>query len=225
MGVYAVMLPGDAALVTLNPIWKKPDGIHAAISTNQLEWIKEVVPMLRANGARWIFVQCEIPAMGPNRKRNTSKLTLENGQQVIDILAKLNIDLFLTAEFHSMTTYTQSGKRPLHIAHGGRLVAGHANWLRIETYDDRIEMTLKALEGTAENTNGQDPIWNPSRLGRAPNTITLCKEVGIVGRATLHADGTVTGQSGFLADGMSFMPNGLEPGDCGYPMEAVGLID
>lgn len=218
-GVYAAMLSGDAALVTLNPIWKRPDGIHAAISTTQLKWMEDVVPTLRARGARWIFVQCEIPAMGPNRERGTSKLILENGRQVLDLLTKLNVDLFLTAEFHSMTAYTQAGKRPLHIAHGGSLATGHANWLRIETYDDRIELTLKALEGTVTNTNGQSPIWNPSNtITRVANTITLCKTPGIVGRATLHADGTVTGQSGFLTDGMEFMPTGLEPGNCQYPI-------
>lgn len=215
---YATKLPGDAALITLNPIWKRLDGIHAAVSNAQLRWIRDIVPVLRKQGARWIFVQCEIPAIGPNRERKTSKLILDNGQTVLDLLFELNVDLFLTAEFHSMTTYTYHGKRPMHIAHGGRLIDGHANWLRIETYNDRIELTLNALEGKTFNKNGQDSIWSANG-NNAPSTISLCKTPGVVGRATLYIDGTIMDQTGFLADGMVFMPKGLVPGNCKYPLD------
>jgi hypothetical protein len=149
----------------------------------------------RANGVRWFLVQSEIPAIGPNRKSGTSGLLLENGDQVWRRFAKMGVDLFLAAEFHSDTTHTRGGLTPVQVVHGGRHL--RASWLVIDEYQDELQLTLMASRGSQV---GDGTIWSTfcnARLPRHP----IPGRQKITGTMTIHADGTTSDRTGRLQEG------------------------
>jgi hypothetical protein len=186
---------GRVGIITLDPIMKTPDGIVARISDSDLDWMHDKIHHWRANGVRWFLVQSEIPAIGPNRKSGTSGLLLENGDQVWRRFAKMGVDLFLAAEFHSDTTHTRGGLTPVQVVHGGRHL--RASWLVIDEYQDELQLTLMASRGSQV---GDGTIWSTfcnARLPRHP----IPGRQKITGTMTIHADGTTSDRTGRLQEG------------------------
>lgn len=193
---YAQRL-GDLGLITIDPVLKRPNGTHVRVSQTQRAWMREVVLELRANGVRWIAVQCEVPARGPNRARGSSRLLLENADAFWNLLIDLDVDLLLSAEYHAMTTHTNGGRTPVQVVHGGSMRGAHANWLVIDTFDDRLELQLKAIEG---DVTGAWKIWSPSRH-RAPSRIAMGQATS-VGTMVINADGSTSRRTGYLREGI-----------------------
>lgn len=195
---YAARL-GDVGLVTLDPFDKTPAGTRVRITGRQLRWLRTAVASLRSRGARWIVVQCEIPALGPNRETRSSGLTLRNGRRLWRVLEDLEVDLLLSAEFHAMTARSAGGRAPVQVVHGGSLRWASVNYLVIKTYEDRVELVLKQVPGRTKIGNGT--IWAPS-LHRAPNRIRVSPKAERVGTLTLHEDGRLSNRSGYLLEGI-----------------------
>lgn len=187
---------GRVGIITLDPVMKRSDGIVARIRHSDLEWMRDKIAHWRSNGATWFLVQSEIPAIGPNRAIGSSRLLLRNGDQVWRRFARMGVDLFLAAEFHNDTTHTRAGKTPVQVVHGGRHL--RASWLVIDEYDDHLQLTLMASRGTHE---GDTTIWSPSCKGRLPRH-PLPGTPKVIGRMTIHADGTTSDRTGRLQEGI-----------------------
>lgn len=194
---YAARL-GDLGLITLDPIDRTPSGTQVQITSRQMRWLRSAVKDLRARGARWIVVQSEIPALGPNRQFASSGLTLTNGARLWRVLDDLNVDLLLSGEFHDMTTRTNAGRAPVQVVHGGSLRRGAVNYLVITTYPGRVELQLKRMGGRMEGTA---EIWAPS-LHRAAQPIRISRKAELVGALTIHKDGSLSNRSGYLLEGI-----------------------
>jgi len=188
---------GRVGIITFDPIVKRRTGIVARIPRSDLEWARGKIANWRLNGVKWILAQSEIPAIGPNRRSGSSGLLLQNGTKVWHAFASMGVDLFLTAEFHADTTHTRGGRTPVEVVHGGRHL--RASWLVIDEYDDRLELTLMASKGSEV---GDATIWSPSCNARLPRH-PLPGTPHTTGRMTIHADGTLSGRTGRLKEGIS----------------------
>lgn len=194
---YAARL-GAVGLVTLDPIERDGSGISARISRQQLRWLRRAVADLRSRGVRWVFVQTEIPARGPNRAVASSELMLDNGRQLWRTLKELDVDLLLSGEFHRMTAHSNGGRTPVQVVHGGSLRRGKVNYLVITTFADRVELQLKRMRA---QVHGTSTLWAPSRH-RAPRHVTVSPRTKQVGKLTIHADGSLSRRSGYLREGL-----------------------
>jgi hypothetical protein len=187
---------GDVGIITLDPIKRTSSGIVARIRRSDLDWMRDKIAHLRANGVQWFLVQSEIPAIGPNRRSGTSGLLLRNGDEVWRRFARMGVDLFLAAEFHNDTTHTRGGKTPVQVVHGGRHL--RASWLVIDEYDDHLQLTLRASRGSHV---GDATIWSASCNGRLPRH-PVPGTPKVTGTMTIHADGTTSGRTGRLQEGI-----------------------
>jgi len=187
---------GDVGIITLDPIKRTSSGIVARIRRSDLDWMRHRIAHWRSNGVQWFLVQSEIPAIGPNRRSGTSGLLLRNGDEVWRRFARMGVDLFLAAEFHNDTTHTRGGKTPVQVVHGGRHL--RASWLVIDEYDDHLQLTLMASRGSHV---GDATIWSTSCNGRLPRH-PVPGTPKVTGTMTIHADGTTSGRTGRLQEGI-----------------------
>jgi hypothetical protein len=194
---YATMLPGRVGLVTLDPMLRQDGRIVARVGAAQEEWLGRTLRALRADGARHLIVQVEVPPLGPNRSDHSSDMVLENGERIYDICAQAGVDLILSAEFHAITTTTNHRRKPVQIVHGGQLYQAHVNYLVIDVFDNRLEITAKGMTGERSQLGA---FWAPHRH-RAPGTLTMHRATTVLGRATLR-DGRLVNRSGYLTEGI-----------------------
>lgn len=193
------MLPGDVGLVTLDPIAKWHDGTRVRISGVQMRWLEATLTEFRDMGIEHLIVQCEVPAIGPNREFGTSSLELENADRLWGMLADHEVDLLLAGEFHDMTTYTADGTTPVQVVHGGTMRHARANYLVIDTFDDgHLELQLKRMTG---ELTGTAKIWAPGHV-RVRNRLEFAPGADVVGTMTIDGDGTVLDRSGYLDEGV-----------------------
>lgn len=194
---YATRI-GDVGVVTLFPFEKDASGVVARLSRSDIRWMRRRIAALRRQGARWVFVQSEIPLIGPNRGRRTSGLLVGNGTAAWRALRRLDVDLILAAEFHVETTHSDRGTTPLHIVHG-RATRGDAAYLVIDVHrgrNARLELRMRQLPGRRA---GSSRLWATDRR-RAPTRPVTGVRPRQLGRATVWPDGTVTGRTGVLRD-------------------------
>lgn len=188
---------GDVGLVTLDPFVRRADGVHVRIGVEQLRWLDRVLGRLSRAGARHLIVQCEIPAVGPNRRFASSGLLLDNGDRLWRTLRSHDVDLLLAGEFHVPTTHSTGGRAPVQVVHGGRMSSARVNYLVITTFTDRIELELKAMRGHV----GDGALWSSWRA-RVPARIEIDDDAVVVGTMTIHADGQLSHRTGYLRDGV-----------------------
>lgn len=196
-GSYAKMLPGRVGLVTLDPVVAYDGRFHVRIGGPQVRWLRSTLAALRDDGARWLIVQVEPPMIGPNHRSHSSGLLLENGRFLWGLAANHGVDLVLASEFHAVTAHSAGGRTPLQVVHGDQLYRAEANYLVIDVYDDRLELALRTMRGTRDQLY---QFWAPA-WARAPGVLRMPTSSQTVGRATLHADGRLTGRSGPLTEG------------------------
>jgi hypothetical protein len=197
---YASVLGGgNVGLVTLDPIAKWHDGTHVRISGVQLRWLDETLAEFTDRGVEHLIVQCEVPALGPNREFGTSSLELENADDVWDVLVAHDVDLLLSGEFHDMTTHTNGGAAPVQVVHGGTMRHARANYLVIDVFDDgHIELALRRMSG---EVTGTGRIRAPGHV-RAWNKLQMTSGAEVVGAMRIGPRGAVTDRSGFLEEGV-----------------------
>ncbi|HSK91674.1 MAG TPA: hypothetical protein VK875_10205 [Euzebyales bacterium] len=197
---YATMLEGGrVGLVSLDPVARVDGVVRARIGRAQMAWLDEVLDDLRSRGADFLIVQSEIPARGPNRAVASSRMLLENGDALWDLLAAHGVDLLLSGEFHDMTTHTNDGRTPVQVVHGGQLYRGTVSYLRIDVHEDRLTLRLRAMDGTRDTASPQ--VWAPSRF-RARRDVRLRPGVRDAGTMTIWSDGRLTNRSGRLREGI-----------------------
>ena len=194
---YATMIGNDVGFVSLDPFARRDDGMHARIGTVQMRWLDETLRDLRQRGARHLLVQCETPALGPNRGSRSSRLVLENGAQLWRLLDRRGVDVLLTSEFHEVTTRTDGGETPVQVVHGAQLYHATANYLVIRTFHDRIELELKRMTGKKTGRRRFPTVNRP----RPIDGIRMYRGAQVVGTMTIHRDGGLSDRSVFLTEG------------------------
>lgn len=185
---------GNVGVLMLDPFVQWRSGVHALINRRDRRWIADRVAAWRDAGVDWVLVASEVPAIGPNRERRSSGVLLRNGGRVWDLLQSLGVDVLLAGEFHADTARSAGGATPLQVVHGGRHM--RSSWLQIDAYGaDRLELTLWQSRGAAA---GRGEIWATTyqRLNNGPRA----GRPTVTGRATVHADGRLTGREGALAE-------------------------
>lgn len=183
---------GPVGILTLDPFHRWRIGVVPVVSEADRYWLRRRVGEMRANGVRWVIVQCEIPTRDDNNRRGTSALSLRNGEQVDRLLRELGVDLYLTAEFHADTVHTNAGRKPVQIVHGGS--QGRASWLNIAVFDNRLDLEL--WESVGGHT-GNARLWAMSnaRAWARP----FAGQPRLRGSATLWRAGGLTRRTGWLA--------------------------
>jgi hypothetical protein len=192
---YATMI-GDVGFVSLDPFAKLVSGIHVRIGNRQMRWLDTALDDLRDQGARFLIVQCEVPAVTPVRQSHSSRLTLGNGDDLWQLLAEHDVDLLLTAEFHELNTLSNDGATPVQIVHGGQMYRGNVSYVVIHTFDDRMELQLKRMYG---RQTGTGKLWAPS-LVRATDGLRMYRGARVVGTMTIHKDGSVSDRTGEMRE-------------------------
>ncbi|MGH8869902.1 MAG: metallophosphoesterase family protein [Actinomycetes bacterium] len=199
---YSVRL-GPLLLITVNPFWKWDDGIHARIGGAQLDWLDQQIATARANGVDHVLVQSEIPVLDPNRVSGSSELLLEGRRDSAfwKTLVRDQVDVLLAAEFHDMTTYSNSATTPVQVVHGANMGSARANYLVIRVYADRLELELKQMSGTVTDTNR---LWQTSTQ-RPPRGVRMNTGATTVGTMTIDKTTnppTLANRTGFLREGI-----------------------
>lgn len=197
-GSYATVLPGGIGLITLDPILKEGNLLVAKIGGPQERWLINTLEDFNADpNVDHVFVQVEIPPLGPNRDFHTGGQTLRNGARIWDILVDHDVDLILGAEWHELTMRSNGGRRPVQIVHGSQMYQGRVNYLVINAgADGSIDITARAMTGTIDNTK---KMWAPHNL-RAPNEVMFTSSPSTVGSLSLNAGGDITDTSGLLEE-------------------------
>jgi hypothetical protein len=187
---------GRVGIVTFDPLAQLDRGVVPRILERDLRWAERRIAELRRAGIKWLLVQSEIPAVGPNRAANSSRLMLENGDRVWQWCIDMDVDLFLAGEFHADTTHTWDGRTPVEVVHGG--LRARASWLVVDEYQNRLRLTLREARGQMRG-NGQ--IWAPSKA--RVNNGPVVGTPAITGRMTIHENGATSDRSGFLREGIA----------------------
>lgn len=203
----------NVGIVTLNPFERTRRALRVHLSDKDIRWMRREIKDLRRRGADWILVQSEIPLIGPNFQNGTSGLMIDDGRRVWNELRRLDVDLFLGAEFHAPTTYTDDDHTPMHIVHGRAGGGGNASYLAIDVHDGRdarLELSMINMYGTNE---AGERIWSTGRRPgkRVRSAPHLTTERHLIGRATVVPDGRVLRRAGVLDEGPQGKPCEVPP--------------
>lgn len=119
--------------------------IRTGVTGKQLDWMKQVLEANR--DAQHTIVMGHAPCLGPVRKWSSSGLMIIEGREspLWKMMADYGVDLYLCGEVHAMTCTERDGVQQ--IAHGGLIGYNErTNYLLVEVYDNRLELTLKEID-------------------------------------------------------------------------------
>jgi hypothetical protein len=202
---YATKLTPTVALITVDTFAKWSSGVHNTVANGQLAWVEATINDLRAEGVRHIWVQGHVPCWVPVRQYDSSNLQMEDHEQseFWQTLRRHDdvVDFYLNGEVHDMTCYTDG--RLAQISHGSLVSHGHENYLLIQVYADRVELTLKQFSGRILDDL---ELWGITSK-RTPRAPVIDPGPSVVGRMTVTDDATrFSNRSGYLTEGMAFTP-------------------
>jgi len=131
--------------------------IRAGVTGKQLEWFENL--LIENKDVDHVIVMGHAPVLGPVRLWSTSALMLEEGRdsKFWETMAKHNVELYLCGEVHAITCTQRDDVQQ--IAHGGLFGYNpRVNYLVVDVYPDKLELTLKELDVIPE---GDDYLWQP----------------------------------------------------------------
>jgi hypothetical protein len=216
---YAVRLTHTVALITVDVFSKWSTGVHNTVSEGQLAWAERTILDLRAKGVQHIWFQGHVPCYVPVRTFASSNLQMEDHQHSSfwQLLRRHDdvVDFYLNGEVHDMTCYTDG--RLAQISHGSLVAMGHENYLLIQVYADRIELTLKQFTGRI--LDDKDRLWGISNK-RGPLKVEFDRGTRVVGTMTVANTGArFTNRTGYLTEGTGYQPPE------GSPIAPPGWVD
>jgi hypothetical protein len=185
---YAVKLTPDTLLITVDMFAKYDGEVHTRLTSDQLSWVDRTISEAKASGVKNVMVQGHVSVLGPVNHQHSSNLMYEGGSSSAfwQTLKRHNVDLYLAGEAHDMTVHTDGTL--VQVTHGGYVPRGISNYLKIEVYEDRIELRLKKFSGrTLDETrrlwqvDDRRPPWSqvidagPQSVG----SMTIDKSTGV----------------------------------------------
>jgi len=191
---YAAQLSPDVLLVSLDVFHVTRKHVRAEVVGGQLAWLQRVLADARTRGVPWVIVQGHVPVLTPVRIRSSSGLTLEDGRHspLWRTLSRYGVDLYLCGEVHDTSLKQADGVTQ--IATGTPIYLRKASYLTADVYADRMDLTVHEFEGVRLSAH---PIWQGSKM-KTQGDIAYPTPSGVVGTATLTADGQVVGPTGKL---------------------------
>lgn len=170
--------------------------VRPAVTGAHLRWFRRTLRHLRRE-YRWVIVQGHTPVVGKVRARGSSKLMLHGGRRSPFWRAMLrhDVDLYLAGEVHSVTAVAPR-RGPVQITHGGLFAYGGTNYLLIDQYPDRLELSAHGFE--ARVSKGRR-MWQTSWKRAVPRQVRYRRGTRLLGHATLRANGRLVKRSGFLS--------------------------
>ncbi|GAA1156629.1 hypothetical protein GCM10009606_38320 [Nocardioides aquiterrae] len=192
---YAAQLSPDVLLVSLDVFHVTRAHVRTEVVGGQLAWLQRVLADARSRGVPWVIVQGHVPVLTPVRIRNSSGLTLEDGERspLWRTLSRYGVDLYLCGEVHD-TSMRQAGG-VTQIASGTPIYLRKASYLTADVYADRIDLTVHEFEGVRLSAH---PIWQGSSR-KTQGDIAYPTASSVVGTMTLTADGRAVAATGKLA--------------------------
>jgi hypothetical protein len=208
---YAVKLTPTVALITVDVFSKWSTGVHNSVSSGQIAWAEQTILDLQAEGVQHVWFQGHVPCYVPVRLFASSNLQMEDHEQSTfwQMLRRHEdvVDFYLSGEVHDMTCYTDG--RLAQISHGSLVALGRENYLLIQVYADRIELTLKQFTGRVLDEVHR--LWGVTNK-RGPLTIEFDRGTKVVGTMTVANSGErFTNRTGYLTDGTSYEPSQSQP--------------
>lgn len=131
--------------------------IRVGVTGKQLEWFERVLN--ENTDVDHIIVMGHSPVLGPVRRWSSSGLMVEEGREskFWQTMAKYNVILYLCGEVHAITCTERDGIQQ--IAHGGLFGYNpRVNYLVVDVFPDKLELTLKELDVIPE---GDNYLWQP----------------------------------------------------------------
>jgi hypothetical protein len=216
---YAVKLTPTVALITVDVFCRTKTGVHNTVSDGQIAWAEQTIGGLRAEGVKHIWFQGHVPCYVPVRTFASSNLQMEDHEQSTfwQMLRRHEdvVDFYLNGEVHDMTCYTDG--RLAQISHGSLVAQGHENYLLIQVYADRIELTLKQLTGRV--LDDVHRLWGITNK-RGPLKVEFDRGTQVVGTMTVANSGErFTNRTGYLTEALAYEPPG------GQPIAPQGWVD
>jgi len=145
--------------------------IRTGVTGKQLEWLNKVLS--DQDDTEHVFVMGHAPILGPVRKWSSSGLMVAGGKQSLlwQALKDHKVDIYLCGEVHSITCTQRDGVQQ--IAHGGLIGYNtRTNYLVVDVYPDRLELTLKEIDMVPSGNKLWQPGWN-----RPLETVTIKPEM------------------------------------------------
>lgn len=164
--------------------------IRAGVTGKQLEWFERVLN--ENTDVDHLIVMGHTPVLGPVRLWSTSALMLEEGREskFWQTMAKHDVALYLCGEVHAITCTERDGVQQ--IAHGGLFGYNpRINYLVVDVFPDKLELTLKELDVTPE---GDDYLWQAG-TNRPLERISIHPDIqkeGFITVGTLTIDTSVS---------------------------------
>jgi len=145
--------------------------IVAQVTGKQLEWVEDT--FADHPDVDHVIVMGHTPILGPVRKRSSSGLMLEKGDEspFWKSMAKHNVDLYLCGEVHAITCTEKAGVQQ--IAHGG--LFGYnpkVNYLVVKVSPQKIELGLKELDIVCKGPR----LWQEGR-NRPHESVTISEDI------------------------------------------------
>jgi hypothetical protein len=208
---YALKLTPTVALITVDVFSRTATGVHNTVSNGQVAWAEQTIGDLQAEGVQHIWFQGHVPCYVPVRLFASSNLQMEDHAQSTfwQMLRRHEdvVDFYLSGEVHDMTCYTDG--RLAQISHGSLVALGRENYLLIQVYVDRIELTLKQFTGRV--LDAVHRLWGVTNK-RSPLTIEFDRGTKVVGTMTVANSGErFTNRTGYLTEGTSYEPSQSQP--------------
>ncbi len=167
----------------------KHGSVQSEVVDAHLEWLEEELLMAeRDPKITNVIVQGHAPVLQPVRKRSSSGMLLDKGQNspFWQVMKKHGVDLYLAGEVHDVTA--SRDETTVQISHGGIIgYQRYASFLVGTVYSDSIELNVKA-NSMAPMWQKKGPLWQLTR-NRPAREVEIFDDYVQRGRLTIEKSG------------------------------------
>lgn len=200
---YWTKLGPDVMLVSVDVFRRRSSNVGAAggVETDlqgaHLRWFRRTLAYGRRHFP-WVVVQGHTPGLGPVRTAGSSSLSLEGGSRsrMWRAMTAAGVDLYLAGEVHQVTAIARPGQ-PVQVSHGGLFAFGGTRYVRIDVFDDRLELASYGLDNAVDRSGPR--LWQTGDKRGVPADLTYLPGRRLRGTAVLTDDGRLVMRSGDLA--------------------------
>lgn len=186
---YAWRPAPNVQMITLNEFDVTDARMRIRLDRVQMQWLVRVLKDARRDGVQWVVAQGHVPIVGPVRKRGSSGLFYEGGEnsRLWKVFQRYGLDMYLCGEVHDVTAVQRDGI--VQISHGGLFQFGLTNYVLADFFDDHITLTSRDYEVHHRDAADGSRLWETRPAG-IPKVIRVNPTPFTIGTATLYDDGT-----------------------------------
>ncbi len=159
--------------------------IRTGVTGAQLAWMERVIKAHPT--VDHVVVMGHAPCLGPVRQWSSSGLMVVGGRESTfwQAMQRHQVTLYLCGEVHAITCTERDGVQQ--IAHGGLIGYNtRTNYLVVDVYPDRLELTLKEIDMLPSG----EKLWQPGNNRPLEKVVIIpeMKERGFIPIGTLTID-------------------------------------